>query len=84
MTDVERKVIAQAVHGELGGAIVQMIDSDDQIICDRVREAHRMLSELLANSDRQTAEPQEVLDGLLSNVSPSARQRVAQGERGNR
>ena len=77
MTDSEKRVIVQAVHGELGAAMVQMIDSDDKIICDHVREAHRMLSELLYSSDRQT--PQEVLDRLLSKVSP-ARQRVADNQ----
>ena len=48
MTEVERKVIENATHLNLGGAIAQMGDSDDRIICDRVREAHRKLSELLA------------------------------------
>ena len=50
MTDVERKVLVDAVHGELGAAMVQMIQDDDQIICNHVREAHRMLSELLADA----------------------------------
>ena len=50
MTDRQRRVITQAAHGELGAAMVQMIDSDDQIICDHVRKAQRMLAELLDNS----------------------------------
>ena len=78
MTAIERDVLFNAVHGELGAAMVQMIDSDDKIICDHVREAHRMLSALLYSSDRQT--PQEVLDRLLSKVSPSARQRVTEAK----
>ena len=53
MTDIERKVIEDATYLNLGGAIAQMIHSDDQIICDRVREAHRKLSELLVKSGRQ-------------------------------
>ena len=28
-----------------------MVDSDDKIICDRVREAHRKLSELLTDAN---------------------------------
>lgn len=49
MTNRERQVI-MAAHGELGAAIVQMIDSDDKIICDHVRKAKRMLTELLDES----------------------------------
>ena len=56
MTEVERKVIEDATYLNLGGAIAQMIDSDDQIICDRVREAHRKLSELLAIKGDETNE----------------------------
>ena len=56
MTDRERRVITQAAHGELGAAMVQMIDSDDKIICDHVRKAQRMLAELLDNSLIRKAE----------------------------
>ena len=51
MSDAERKVVYQAVHGELGAAMLQMLDSDDKIICGHVWKAHRMLSELLTDAN---------------------------------
>ena len=56
MTDVERQVITQAAHGELGAAIVQMIDSDDKIICDHVRTAKNILVKLLSDDIPKTCE----------------------------
>ena len=67
MTDVERKVIVQAVHGELGVAMGQMIDSDDKIIRDHVRKAHQMLSELLANSASQETDLGAAVDETRDN-----------------
>lgn len=32
--------------GELGAAIIQMLPSDDQIICEHVRRAHAIIVEL--------------------------------------
>ena len=67
MTDIERKVIENATYLKLGGAIAQMIDSDDQIICDRVREAHRALSELL-ESQRQERQEAKITEDQARNL----------------
>ena len=46
MTETERKAINGAWE-ELIGAIGQMIDDDDQIICNHVRRAEGMLKSAL-------------------------------------
>ena len=76
MTDIERQAI-QAAHGELGAAIVQMIDSDDQIICNHVRKVHRMLSELL---DPSRSIGETVIRRIKAIVSEAETTHLAKGE----
>ena len=40
------KRLVDEARGDLGAAIVQMIDTDDQIICDRVKRAKATLDGL--------------------------------------
>ena len=40
------KRLVDEPRGDLGAAIVQMIDTDDQIICDRVKKAKSILDGL--------------------------------------
>ena len=69
MTDAERKVIENATYLNLGGAISQMGDSDDKIICDRVREAYRKLNRI-ADEFSLMALPPAAVTGM-GKVSPS-------------
>jgi hypothetical protein len=46
MTQEERDEILQAI-GHLGAAITQTLPSDDQIIAEHVRDAHKILKQVL-------------------------------------
>lgn len=57
------RTLCERARTELGAAIMQMIDSDDQIICDRVRKAKTILdTQHLALQGE--GEPDTVLDAL--------------------
>lgn len=45
MTETLLKLLMEA-KGELGGAIMQMIPADDEIICNRVRRAKDILDSM--------------------------------------
>ena len=52
MNDAEREAVTEA-HRELAAAMSQMIDKDDQIICNHVRRAEGMLASILTITQKE-------------------------------
>ncbi len=49
----EQEALLLQIIGHLGAAIVQSIPSDDQIVMDHVRDAHKLANDLFADRFRK-------------------------------